>query len=198
MLTATDERCLILASQSPRRRDLLAKAGWAVQVIPALVDESWPPCSSMEEGACVLALRKARAVSRDHAHCPVLAADTVVCLGDVPMGKPASRTEARQFLLKLSGVTHDVITGVALVLDHESWTAHERSQVTFRTLSPADIDSYLESADYADKAGAYGIQEHGGRLVADFQGRFDNIVGLPLSKVEWLWNQMRNRGDGLR
>lgn len=197
MLTLAAQRCVILASRSPRRHALLADAGWEVRVIPADVDESWPECASLEEGVCVLALRKARAVAQGNATCPVLAADTVVCLEGRPKGKPASRSEARELLLELSGVTHDVVTGVALVLGKDSWTASERSQVTFRTLSLSDIDSYLESAAYADKAGAYGIQEEGGKLVADFQGRFDNIVGLPMSKVEWLWNEMRTGRDGV-
>ena len=197
MLTLAAERCLILASRSPRRLALLAEAGWEVQVIPADVDESWPAGTSLEEGVCLLALRKARAVSQGNATCPVLAADTVICVGGRPKGKPASRSEARELLCELSGVTHDVLTGVALVWGQESWTASERSQVTFRNLSPSEIDLYLERAVYADKAGAYGIQEEGGRLVANFQGPFDNIVGLPMSKVEWLWNEMRKRRDGV-
>jgi septum formation protein len=195
----TRERCLILASRSPRRRSLLSESGWKVTVVPSDADETWPTCDSAGEATCELALRKARRVSQVHQDCPVLAADTVVILEGRVLGKPSSRAHARELLQQLSGCTHEVVTGVALVLGGESWTGWERSQVTFRPLSGSDIERYLEAASYEDKAGAYGIQEEGGgELVQRWEGRFDNIVGLPMNTVESLWIQMGKSRDGLR
>jgi septum formation protein len=165
-------------------------------VVPADADEDWPEGVEVEEAACQLALCKARRVAKGHAELPVLAADTVVCLAGRVFGKPASRDDARTMLLCLSGQTHDVISGVALVFG-DSWTGYDRSAVTFRALSMADIDTYLDRASYEDKAGAYGIQEEGAVLVDHFQGRLDTIVGLPMSTVESLWQRMQEHHDGL-
>lgn len=195
MLTASKERSLILASRSPRRLSLLSLAGFDVKVIPAETSESWPTCDRVELGTCELALRKARFVARTHPGCPVLAADTVVWLAGQVIGKPSSRSHAHEMLASLSGLTHEVVSGVALVLGSDSWTGWERSKVTFRSLSESEILDYLDSAVYADKAGAYGIQEDGRRLVEDWEGPLDTIMGLPMSTVQSLWNQMRASRD---
>jgi septum formation protein len=192
------DRRLILASASPRRLALLAEAGWNVTVVSPDTDEAWPENESVESGVCQLALRKARRVSRARTDSPVLAADTVVTLNGQVFGKPASRRHAYELLRQLSGRTHEVVTGVALVLGEESWTAWERSRVTFRSLSDAEIERYLEDSEYQDKAGAYGIQDDEGRLVRHWEGSFDNIVGLPMSTVESLWGRMQEGRDRVR
>jgi len=191
-------RSVILASQSPRRQWLLAEAGWDVKVVPSSADEVWPEELSVEGAACELALRKARQVAKEHQECPVLGADTVVTLAGRVFGKPASRSEARELLRTLSGCTHDVVTGVALVFGEDDWTGFDRSRVTFRSLSDSDIETHLDVNTYQDKAGAYGVQEDQGRLVEKYEGRFDTIVGLPLDTVESLWTRMEERREGLR
>lgn len=191
-------RQVILASQSPRRQWLLSEAGWDVKVVPSSADEAWPDELPPERGACELALRKARQVSMEYASCPVLGADTVVTLEGKVYGKPESREDAREVLRTLSGCTHEVVTGVALVLGARDWTGFGRSSVTFRELSDAEIEAHLELGTYQDKAGAYGVQEDQGRLVEKYEGRFDTIVGLPLDTVETLWTRMEARREGLR
>lgn len=188
-------RCIVLASQSPRRQWLLAEAGWDVLVVPSSAHEGWPDRLPVEQGTCELALRKARSVSQEYQDRPVLGADTVVTLDGRIFGKPSTREEARELLLTLSGCTHEVVTGVALVLGTDDWTGFDRSRVTFRELSESDINSYLDLSTYQDKAGAYGLQEEGGKLVHTYEGRFDTIVGLPLPTVESLWSRMEAHRD---
>ena len=191
-------RTVILASQSPRRKRLLSDAGWNVTVVPSMASEDWPDERSVEDGACELALRKARHVAQDHVESPVLGADTVVTLSGRIFGKPESRVAAWDLLRTLSGCTHDVVTGVALVLGPNDWTGFDRSRVTFRALSDSDIETYLERGTYQDKAGAYGLQEDSGGFVQGYEGRYDTIVGLPLNTVETLWTQMEGRRESLR
>lgn len=183
-------RAIILASASPRRLHLLSEAGWNVKVMPPSEEEVWPEQASVEDAVCELALHKARQISRDFLDTPVLGADTVVTLDGEVFGKPRSRALAHAMLRTLSGRTHEVLTGVALVLGAQYWTDFERSRVTFRALTEGAIEAYLDVAAYQDKAGAYGLQEDGGTLVEHWDGRFDNIVGLPLNTVESLWNRM--------
>lgn len=183
-------RSLILASQSPRRLALLREHGYDVEVIPSRIDESWPDHISPAEAVIELASRKATTVAHDYPERPVLGADTAVILNGESLGKPATRSEAAAMLKKLSGQTHVVFSGVALVQADISRTGYEESHVTFRTLSAADIERYLDAAAYTDKAGAYGIQEEGNDLVASYTGRFDTIVGLPMNIVESLWEDI--------
>lgn len=189
-------RSVVLASQSPRRRKLLAEAGWQVTVVPHASSEAWPPRVPVEAGACELALRKARDVAGRTGPWPVLGADTVVTLEGRVYGKPESRDHAATWLRELSGRTHEVITGVALVRGVDAWTGFDRSRVTFLELADSDIEHYLDLGTYQDKAGAYGVQD--GQLVADYDGPFDNIVGLPLGTVERLWQQMEAGSESLR
>lgn len=191
-------RKVILASQSSRRKRLLADAGWNVTVMPSRVSEEWPGDVSVEDGACTLALRKARQVAQDHVESPVLGADTVVTLSGRIFGKPESREAAWDLLRTLSGCTHEVVTGVALVLGPNDWTGFDRSHVTFRSLSDSDIETYLSLGTYQDKAGAYGLQEDPGGFVQGYVGRYDTIVGLPLDTVETLWTRMEERREGVR
>lgn len=176
---------LILASASPRRRELLVRIGLNFDVCPSQVDESrfrdLLPAQRVE----ALALAKARARAATYKEGLVIGADTiVVCQGQV-LGKPASPGEAAAMLEFLSGRTHTVYTGVAVVqapAGPEQYT-HASTEVTFRRLTPAEIVAYVATGEPMDKAGGYGIQERGALLVEGINGDYFNVVGLPLVKV---------------
>lgn len=173
---------LVLASASPRRRALLAPLGLTPVVAPTDADETWPGGAA---GAAVeaLALRKARAATDGgrHPDALVLAADTVVVLDGDVLGKPATPYEARATLARLSGATHTVYTGIALVHGARAETAHAATDVTFAALTPDEIDAYVATGSPMDKAGAYGIQDDFGQLfVARVDGEYSSVVGLPL------------------
>lgn len=183
---------LVLASASPRRRELLARAGLEFRVIAPDVDESLREGTEPEEGARSLAERKARAVAAtltDTGTAPawVLAADTIVAVevgGDVRLlGKPENEFQARQMLRWLSNTRHRVVTGVcALRLPGgEVASAWERTFVHMRAITPAEIDAYVASDEWHGKAGGYAIQETADRFVTTLEeGGFDNVVGLPV------------------
>ena len=189
-VAVTALRSLILASASPRRVRLLAEGGFDQRQVPAQVDEQWPAGASPEAGSVELALRKARAVATTHPDTPVLGADTVVVLGEKVLGKPTSANDAKEMLLELSGKTHRVVTGVALVRKDQYWTGCDVARVTFHTLQSGQVDEYLGRARFDDKAGGYGIQEEGRELIQGYQGELDTIMGLPLKVVRELWLQM--------
>ena len=151
---------LILASQSPRRREMLALMGYEYEVILSDADEHVPPC---EPGEFVekLALRKASAVFGSHRDCCVVGADTIVYLDGAIIGKPKDETEAFQTLRLLSGRTHTVYTGVSVLTHSQSILFHDTAEVTFCPLSDAEIRAYIETGEPLDKAGAYGIQGPG-------------------------------------
>ena len=172
---------LVLASASPRRRDLLVRLGLDPDVRPTDSDETWPggdPGAAVE----VIALRKARGVRAPGAL--VLGADTVVVLDGDVLGKPTGAADARAMLARLSGRTHTVYTGFALVRDGRTLTDHRATRVTFADLSRAEIDAYVATGSPLDKAGAYGIQDDAGALlVASVEGDYLAVVGLPLQAV---------------
>ena len=172
---------LVLASASPRRRDLLVRLGLDPDVRPTDSDETWPggdPGAAVE----VIALRKARGVRAPGAL--VLGADTVVVLDGDVLGKPTGTADARAMLARLSGRTHTVYTGFALVRDGRTLTDHRATRVTFADLSRAEIDAYVATGSPLDKAGAYGIQDDAGALlVASVEGDYLAVVGLPLQAV---------------
>ena len=177
---------LVLASASPRRSELLKQLGIPFEVIPATAEEIAPKYLSPHEVCQVNAHRKARVVARQHAEALVLGADTVVALGLSIFGKPKDITNARDMLRALSGKTHQVITGIALM---QLATQRERlfavsTTVVFRKLSAAQINEYVAKVHTLDKAGAYAIQEHGEMIVEKINGSFSNVVGLPLEQLE--------------
>jgi septum formation protein len=181
---------LILASASPRRRELLTQAGYRFAVQPSSVPESRRPGEEAIRYATRLAREKAEEVfarhqpSATHAPVMVLGADTVVvCDGEV-LGKPADAADATRMLLLLSGCTHQVVTGVAVVWGLGSAeVAAELTQVTMCTLSPQEISDYVASGEPMDKAGAYAIQGYAGRWIPRISGCYFNVVGLPLALV---------------
>ncbi len=203
---------LILASGSPRRRELLTQAGVHFTVVTSGAEEILPAHATPEEAVCAIAAQKARAVlSLPQAqNAVVLAADTVVALGNEILGKPVSPAHAAEMLRHLSGKTHRVLTGIALGAADDSpapaektpqmgaflpqnaenlvhfplHTAFAVTEVTFRTLSDAEIAAYVATGDPLDKAGAYGIQGAAGAFVSQVAGAMDNVVGLPVSLVD--------------
>ncbi|NLA95401.1 MAG: septum formation protein Maf [Clostridiaceae bacterium] len=185
---------LILASQSPRRRQLLSMTGISFETAPSNCDEGSiarllkndRPDISERVLAERLALAKARAVLPSYPEDLILAADTLVTLDGVLFGKPKDRAEARKMLRTLAGRTHLVGTGVALISSSTEEVFSTRSEVTFRPLSPvveALIDRYVETDLPLDKAGAYGIQELGGLLIERIEGDFFSVMGLPIGQV---------------
>ncbi len=176
---------VVLASGSPRRRDLLRAHGIAFTLAPPDIDESRRAGEAPDEYVCRLARAKAQTAAPEHPVQIVLGADTVVALGTQLFGKPRDLADAQRMLAALSGKTHHVLTGVCLcrrapVLE-EIWLA--RTEVTFRDLSPDDILAYCRLVDPCDKAGAYAIQEHGDMLVESVTGLRSNVVGLPVEEV---------------
>jgi septum formation protein len=179
---------LILASASPRRRELLAQAGYLFEVQASSVDESRRSGEDAIRFATRLAREKAQQVfaQRQSSAEPtlVLGADTVVvCDGEI-LGKPVDAADATRMLLLLSGRTHHVVTGVAVVGGAQVVeVAAEVTQVTMRTLSPQEIADYVASGEPMDKAGAYAIQGYAARWIPRISGCYFNVVGLPLALV---------------
>lgn len=172
---------LILASASPRRRELLAGAGISFTIDAAGLDERWLPGESPEAHCARLAAEKARAVSRKRPGALCLGADTIVTLDGEIFGKPADRDDARRMLSRLAGRAHVVHTAVALALDgalREQFT--ESARVIFRPLGDAELDWYLASDEPWDKAGAYAAQGRGAALIERIEGDFYAVVGLPV------------------
>jgi septum formation protein len=174
---------LYLASQSPRRRELLARAGIRFEIFPADVDETPAPGESAQKLAERLAEKKARAVAAAHAGDFVLAADTVVEVKNNILGKAADENEARRMLRALSGSEHRVITAYAIIGPRAERMRAVVTRVFMRLLSEAEIESYLASGEWRDKAGAYAIQGNASAMVEKIEGSVTNVVGLPLSEV---------------
>lgn len=173
----------ILASGSPRRRALLAQLCPHFIVISPDVPE-WEP-EQADPAVQVLenARRKARAVASRYPKALVLAADTTVALGERLFAKPAGRDEAIAMLEALSGQTHQVLTGMTLLHDGREHAFFESSSVRFKALDRAAIEDYIDRVHVYDKAGAYAIQEEGDRIIAGYEGSFENIMGLPIQRL---------------
>ena len=176
---------LVLASASPRRREILKRAGYRFLVHASEIDEDGIDSSDPAEVARSLALKKAETVAGLYPDKPVVGADTIVVLDRKILNKPENRDEAVGMLRMLSGRTHRVLTGLALVwaVRGISRAVHEESRVTFRELDDWEIIDYVSSSEPMDKAGAYGIQDLGSVLVAGVEGCFFNVMGLPVSRL---------------
>jgi len=183
---------LILASRSPRRRKLLAQLGLDFEVHPSDLDENATNHRLPEQLVEQLALEKARAVAARFPEALTLGADTIVVLDGDVLNKPADEAEARAMLRRLSGRTHTVYTGVALVhpASQREVVDYEATQVTFAPLTDAEIDAYVATGSPLDKAGAYGIQDdYGAVFIRRIEGDYYNVVGLPLHR---LYRMLRN------
>lgn len=179
------ERLLILASASPRRADLLRIAGLRFVVRPLDIDESPRPGERPRDLAGRLALAKAAALPAPQQPALILAADTVVAVGEDALGKPRDEAEARHMLRRLAGRAHDVITAVAAraVPEERLESATAVSRVVFAPLSEEEIAWYAASGEGWDKAGAYALQGRGSLFVARIDGSYTNVIGLPLETV---------------
>ena len=175
---------IVLASSSPRRRELLAGAGVVFEVMHSPAEEvhdvTMPP-----DVLCELnAILKAEAVARMRPDATVIGSDTLVFIDDIPLGKPLDLEEARGMLRRLSGRTHRVCTGVCVIYPGGRKNVfHDITEVTFHSLDDAAIDCYFSQVNPLDKAGGYGIQESGELIISGISGSFDNVMGLPVDKV---------------
>ena len=183
---------IILASQSPRRKQLLEWAEVPFEVVTAGTDESFPEGMHVEEIPVFIAEQKALAVKEklqrafhaQYAHKIILAADTIVVLNNTVIGKPNDREHAVQILSSLAGKKHLVITGVVILLEDKKISFSDITEVEFHTLSSAQIEYYVDRYKPYDKAGAYAIQEWIGVIgIKRIEGDFYNVMGLPVSKV---------------
>lgn len=184
---------MILASQSPRRYELLSDAGFSLEVVPADIDETRLPGEKPVDLVLRLAAEKAEAVRSQLSRRPddglLVAADTTVWMGGEALGKPRDAEDARRMLEELSGRTHCVSTGVcAMALAVDGSCANqaqfvETTEVTFWDLSKEEVDAYVATGEPLDKAGAYGIQGAGRLLVRGISGDYSNVVGLPIARL---------------
>jgi septum formation protein len=177
-------RNIILASRSPRRRELLIQMGFNPKIEESAVDEERFSFSSPADLVTKLSKAKAEAVSKNHRDAVIIGADTVVALDSEIMGKPKSSKHAKEMLKKLSGKTHDVITGFT-ILDTKTkkeFTKAVKTKVKVRKLTKAEIDQYVKTGLPMDRAGAYGIQDESS-IVESISGDYFNVVGLPTDDV---------------
>ena len=176
---------LILASHSPRRRELLARAGFQFDIVSASVIEKFDVDLTLRELTLWNARRKAEQVAHLYPEAVVLGADTLVALDGQVIGKPRDLREAALILRRLSGHVHEVCSAVSLhhLALARSTSFHEISRVRFRPLNKQKIDNYLAKVNPLDKAGAYAAQGHGAVIIADIQGSFTNVVGLPMERT---------------
>ncbi len=183
----------ILASASPRRKEILSRLGLKFEVSPSRIMEPLrKPHETPARYAVRVARMKAREVADGRSSGLVLGADTIVVLGNRILGKPSSRAEARAMLESLSGRRHEVISGLCLLdcATRRALTASSRSRVHFRRLSPSEIEWYVGTGEYRDKAGAYGIQGCASLFVDRIEGCYFNIVGFPVAAFERLCRRM--------
>lgn len=182
---------LILASNSPRRREYMKKITTDYQVIPSTVEEVVPPDASPEEVALSLARQKAQDVYLRHGGV-VLGADTIVAFENQILGKPKDEGDARRMLTMLSGKTHRVVTGVALYYDGGNVGDAVCTAVTFGKMSKEQIDKYVLTGSPMDKAGAYGIQD-GYIPIEGLSGSYDNVIGFPTERIRELLQEVLDK-----
>ena len=194
----SDMRKLIMASQSPRRREILEQVGFDFSVIPSDVEEK-PGGTLPDEVVIELSLQKAMDVyQKNNDNVVVIGADTVVSVDNKIMGKPADRDEAFLMLKTLQGRTHQVYTGVSLVWDHEDngdkfgqFSFCECTYVTFFPMTDREIREYISTGECDDKAGSYAIQGICAKYISKIDGDYNNVVGLPVAR---LYQEMKKRG----
>lgn len=186
---------VILASKSPRRRELLSRIIAEFQIETRDVDEVLPASIHPRDGVELLAVKKGAPISLEYPTALVISSDTLVELNGVPLGKPRSEADAYRMLRMLSGATHNVHTGVAVTYMGEVYSGVASSAVSFRELADEEIWEYIKGGEPMDKAGAYGIQGDGGKFVAEYKGDFDTIMGLSLSLTERLIKEATSQND---
>lgn len=182
---------VILASKSPRRRELLSKLFCEFEIITRETDESLPRGVHPREGVAVLARRKGAAVKEEIGDgALIISSDTLVELDGIALGKPKDSADAIRMLTELSGRTHNVHTGVAVHYGGRVLFDTATTAVTFRRMTKEEIESYVATGEPMDKAGSYGIQGMGGNFVSGYEGDYDTVVGLSLKLTEELINRI--------
>lgn len=183
---------IILASGSPRRRELLKLITDEFKVVVSDADESLKSITTPKETVEILSQRKAESVLKlvDLQNDIIIAADTVVAINNEILGKPENRDNAFEMLKKLSGKVHSVYTGVTVIKNEINKVFSVKSEVEFFELSDSEIECYLDTGEYADKAGSYGIQGYGALFVKSINGDYNNIVGLPVSTLSRVLKKM--------
>ena len=174
---------IILASASPRRRELMELAGYDFEVICADIVEAVPENVQPQEVVMSLALQKAQAVAAENEDAVVVGSDTVVALDGKILGKPHSESEACEMLRLLSGRTHKVFTGVAVVGDGKEKSFFDETDVEFYPLGEDEIKKYVATGEPMDKAGAYAVQGFFARYIRGLRGSYANVMGLPVSRL---------------
>ena len=174
---------LILASGSPRRREMLTEAGFDFEVIPSPAEEIHDVDMPLHLLCEANAELKALAIAKLHPDATVIGADTLVYIDHTPLGKPRSEDEARATLAQLSGRTHQVCTGVCIAQGENTQRFHSITEVVFKELTPQVIDNYMTKVNVMDKAGSYAVQEHGDMIISAVRGDYNNVVGLPITQL---------------
>ena len=190
------QKNLVLASASPRRREILERLGFEFDVLATGVDEDAIECADHRRFTVLAAERKALAARRLRSDATIIAADTIVVCGDSRLGKPSDEADAAAMLRSLSGRAHEVITGVAIVApDGATHAEAERTRVYFRAISAAEISRYIETGEPFGKAGAYAIQGYAGPFVEKIEGCYFNVVGLPVSLLFRMFSRLERNMD---
>jgi len=181
---------LILASGSPRRRELLTRMGYTFEIIVPDVDEN--VSGHAREVVGILSRRKAEAIANNEDHGIVIASDTLVSLSGEALGKPHDEADAHRMLRMLSGQTHEVFTGVTIIdaASGKSETQVVRTGVIFRDLSDEEIQAYISTGEPMDKAGAYAIQGGAHGFVEGFEGSYENVIGFPVDEIREMLHRM--------
>jgi septum formation protein len=175
---------IILASASPRRRELLRQIGLIFAVVPSEIEEDVKDGEEPREHVLRLARIKAQEIARDQDSAVIIAADTIVVLGGEILGKPKDEEEAFEMLSRLSGRVHRVFTGFCVLSsDGSEYSEAVESKVRFKHLTPEEIRGYIKTGEPMDKAGAYAVQGRGSYMIKKIQGSYTNVVGLPLCEL---------------
>lgn len=177
---------LILASQSPRRLELLKQITDQFDVVPSSIKEKLDYGLRPEENARLLARAKAESVAKDYPDCWVIGSDTIVALHQEILGKPEDTADAERMLLRLSGKEHRVMTGICVVSPKKTLDKAVTSSVRFKSLTHEEILNYIQTGEPMDKAGAYAIQGKGSFMIREFSGSKSSIIGLPLDELKVL------------
>lgn len=180
---------IVLASQSPRRAELIARLGLEFDIQPADIDESYRPGETPPAHAERLAREKAEALAATHPHALVVGSDTIVVIDGDVLGKPRDRAHAIEMLTRLSGRDHEVCTGIAVAKDGRVESGLERVHVRFRRLDPRACEQYVDTGEPMDKAGAYGIQGFGSAIVEGIEGDYFAVMGLPVVRMLGLFER---------
>ncbi|MBO0471561.1 septum formation protein Maf [Enterococcus sp. DIV0242_7C1] len=174
---------VILASQSPRRRELLGRIVSDFEIVPADINEEVKSYFTPMDYVLEMATQKAKHIAKKYPNDLVIGCDTIVTIDNEILGKPTSREDGFRMLKQLSGRTHKVYTSVVLMKDDQESSATVPATVEFYELSDEEINRYLDTDEYKDKAGAYGIQEQGALFIKNIQGDYYSIMGLPISTL---------------